>query len=743
MNTGKPGHKIKGSNPVCKNDAGGPVGQMVRYRFFLTLLMVIALTMGIKGTELEFKDVLNMSLEELMNVEIITAGNKQERIGDIPASVVLINREEIETFGYQSLEQILESVVGVYRINDYQGGGDNFGVRGFWKDAPNSAFVILVNGVPQREYFTKSNYMSNINVPVEAISRLEVVRGPLSVIYGSGAFFGAINIVTNRVPGKKELSGIVSASYGGSDNYRLFTRFAAGKKNGLQLVLNAAVSGDDIDQPYAKMGGFGDWSTKEHMYRDERHFSLSTAHPFGLYANLSHDEETNGFPFLFQPSVDSDNINRVTYTRFNLGVRKQLSSAFGFNVDMVYGNYQQTLDYDTGLFPDAWEIQTVESRFVSVDLALFLTALSQKLDVTIGGNYTAAFDTGTMYDLPAFGLGNSIEKALDPMVTRALYVQGKWHIRENFMLAAGLRFEQALKYQMMVAYNVGIQHVDPDNYYGYEPFSGTEFYDNEKINVIPRLAVIWTLNGGHVLKFLYGEAVNLPAFGSNRDAVGDPLQESVDPETIKTYELNYTAIPSGKFLLAFSVFYNKLNLVARDTGFDDAGVYYSCWANTGKMAGWGFESRVTYKPSDRLNFYGGLSYQEMEDKNHPHVDVAFSPRLLGYIKGSFRFGKKRTVAFTGNYVGAMESFYNWSPRDQVDPDSPPVGRIGRRVPAYFKLGLNVRLEDLFFSGLYANLRISNIMDTDIYYPINSGQPWATRGTLAKGRSLTLTLGWKF
>ncbi|MCP4216906.1 MAG: TonB-dependent receptor, partial [bacterium] len=286
-----------------------------------------------------------------------------------------------------------------------------------------------------------------------------------------------------------------------TNQYRLFARVASGKKDGLRSVIDAGVSGDAIDQLYSDMGGFGDWSTQNSMSKAEKHFGLSMTHPFGVYANMSYDEETNGYPFLIQPLEGNDNLNTSSYIRINLGVRKQLTPTTGFNANIVYGKFHQLHDYDTQLFPDAWEIQRTQCRIFSLNLALFLTTPSKKLDVTIGSNYSMAFDANTVYDLPQFGLSNGYAGLLDPIITRSLYFQGKWHLTKNFIVVAGVRLEQGLKYEMLVETNAGMQYVDPENYYDYPVFKGTGFYDNEKVNIIPRLAVIRTLGKRHVLKF--------------------------------------------------------------------------------------------------------------------------------------------------------------------------------------------------------------------------------------------------
>ena len=56
------------------------------------------------------KQLLDLSLQELMDVEVKTADKVTERIGEIPASVILITRQHIETYGYATLDELLEHV---------------------------------------------------------------------------------------------------------------------------------------------------------------------------------------------------------------------------------------------------------------------------------------------------------------------------------------------------------------------------------------------------------------------------------------------------------------------------------------------------------------------------------------------------------------------------------------------------------------------------------------------------------
>jgi outer membrane receptor for ferrienterochelin and colicins len=193
---------------------------------------------------MQSEKLFSMSLRELMNVEleIVTAGKIPEKIAEIPASVVLIGRKDIEINGYRSLAEILEHIPGLFPIDDYSWGGTNFGVRGFWTGVTNRNVIILVNGVNQIGDFESGFPLNKINVPVEAIDRIEVIRGPMSVLYGTGAFFGVINIITNEI--KKDCVSLASASVGSRNSLSAMLRVSE-KKEDFQYVFNASLSGTD------------------------------------------------------------------------------------------------------------------------------------------------------------------------------------------------------------------------------------------------------------------------------------------------------------------------------------------------------------------------------------------------------------------------------------------------------------------------------------------------------------------
>ena len=120
-----------------------------------------------------------------------SAGKTDRSIGDIPASVVLITKDEIQSLGYQSVEEILINVPGLYGIeqHDWTGQGMNIGARGFYSPGFNNEMVILVNGVNMLEDHNSFYPLARLEVPIESIERIEVIKRPNDVIYEAVLFW--------------------------------------------------------------------------------------------------------------------------------------------------------------------------------------------------------------------------------------------------------------------------------------------------------------------------------------------------------------------------------------------------------------------------------------------------------------------------------------------------------------------------------------------------------------------------
>ncbi len=211
----------------------------------LLLLLAVSPLYAKKAEELlpmETEELFDLPLEVLLDTEISSAGKMMEKVSEIPASVFIFTREDIETYGWRTLAEVIRHIPGFYTVYDYQ--EDVIGVRGVMND---DNILFLVNGVVQH-----TGSVNDIMMPAEAIDRIEVVRGPMSVIYGSGAFLGSVNIITNHIPYGNPLS-MVSGSLGSLGVYKAYAR-ASGEKGAFHCTLNASAYGSDgLDESFQDM----------------------------------------------------------------------------------------------------------------------------------------------------------------------------------------------------------------------------------------------------------------------------------------------------------------------------------------------------------------------------------------------------------------------------------------------------------------------------------------------------------
>lgn len=132
---------------------------------------------------------------------VVTATGYEQYIADAPASISIITKEDIAKQPAATIADVLKKVEGISIV----GGSPNetdISIRGL----PGEYTLILVNGKRQntRETMNRGTggVQANMIPPLDAIERIEVVRGPISAVYGSDAMGGVINIITKKVPEK-------------------------------------------------------------------------------------------------------------------------------------------------------------------------------------------------------------------------------------------------------------------------------------------------------------------------------------------------------------------------------------------------------------------------------------------------------------------------------------------------------------------------------------------------------------
>lgn len=167
-------------------------------------------------------EVLDLSLEELMNVVVTSAARKPQTLADTAAAAFVISSEDIRRSGATNIPEALRLAPGVHVAAI----GNNkwaVSIRGFTGRFANK-LLVLVDGRSVYTPLFSGVFWENLDVPLENIERIEVIRGPGASIWGANAVNGVINIITRSawdtqagqaaVEAGTELRGGAFARYG-------------------------------------------------------------------------------------------------------------------------------------------------------------------------------------------------------------------------------------------------------------------------------------------------------------------------------------------------------------------------------------------------------------------------------------------------------------------------------------------------------------------------------------------------
>ncbi|MEJ2442990.1 MAG: TonB-dependent receptor plug domain-containing protein, partial [Exilibacterium sp.] len=124
----------------------------------------------------------------------IATGQKQS-IAKAPAVASVITADDILRSGATDIDDVLEMVPGLHVSRDHINYNPIYTFRGIYTSF-NPQVLMLINGVPLTNLFHGDRNLMWGGMPVNGISRIEVIRGPGSAIYGADAFAGVINIIT-------------------------------------------------------------------------------------------------------------------------------------------------------------------------------------------------------------------------------------------------------------------------------------------------------------------------------------------------------------------------------------------------------------------------------------------------------------------------------------------------------------------------------------------------------------------
>lgn len=145
-------------------------------------------------------DIEALDIENLLNLPVVTSGGgRSETRAAASANVELVTRDDISRRGYQSIGEVLSGAMGIYVIDDLV--MPSVGVRGISGGlrAGSRLIKVMINGTPVNYRPDLTAFLGPEFIPMEAVERVEIAKGPLSALYGANAFIAVVNVIT-RTP---------------------------------------------------------------------------------------------------------------------------------------------------------------------------------------------------------------------------------------------------------------------------------------------------------------------------------------------------------------------------------------------------------------------------------------------------------------------------------------------------------------------------------------------------------------
>lgn len=228
-----------------------------------------------------------LSLDDLMDIEIVSAARKNQNITDAPSIISVITEKQIKERGYSNIAEALNSIAGFDVITDYF--QPNTGIRGIngglrsW----SRLMKVMVDGQSVSFRSNSDNYLDASLIPIHVIEKIEIIRGPNSAIYGKNAFLGVINIITKS--GEK-INNVISNSLGSINNNSAFDLNAiwGGSKNNLDIVFASSYSQLD----YSKLTPT---NVPGHtIYTSQNLTQKTESNPLSVFVKLKYETESFG-----------------------------------------------------------------------------------------------------------------------------------------------------------------------------------------------------------------------------------------------------------------------------------------------------------------------------------------------------------------------------------------------------------------------------------------------------------------
>jgi len=662
---------------------------------------------------LDFEDLteVEVTLDEVFDVfdglikkrTIKVATGTEQSTARAPAVTTVITAQDIEATGANNLDQVLEMVPGLHVARSSNNSYNAiYLIRGVYSD-DNAQVLLLINGIPIKSLFTGNrNLFRWAGMPVNAISRIEIIRGPGSAVYGADAFGGVINVITKSkddIDGTE--AGIRMESFDTQEAWLLHSDNWAGFDVALALEYG---------------------STDGHGAQIEADAQTQFDHIFGTQASLAPGPLNLQYDH-FDAYIDISRDVwqwRTNYQKLNdLGTGAGVGEALDpdgnymterLNTDLTYHNLKFTQDWDItaqlsylemkfeisppvsfyppgafgGAYPYGQKIYAkMSERHTRLDLSGLYSGF-KKHEIRLGTGYYYG-EINEVVSRANFGINPATGQAIPPSKELIdlsdtpyaaipekdrknwyLFVQDVWLFAPNWEFTAGLRYDE------------------------YSDFGST---------LNPRLALVWDTRPDLTSKLLYGRAFRAPSFSelyttSNPVALGNP---DLDPEILDSWELAFDYRATDNLHLALNLFsYKWRDLIDI---FHHQGGKTGRVENVASQTGRGLEFETRWKMTKRASLLANYAYQYSRDEEDH--DTGNAPQHQAYLRTDWLVYPNWYLDTQINWVGKRHRVYG-DPRPSLD--------------AYTTADLVLRRKDVRNGRWNFALGVRNLFDEDAREP---------------------------
>lgn len=649
----------------------------------LVLVLLAALQVQAQSDPETLSD---LSIEQLMQVEVQSASRFRQQSIDAPAAVSVVTAEDIKTFGYRTLADIISSMRGIY--TSYDRYFTYVGVRGFSRPGDyNTRILLLIDGIRQNDaVFNQAMVGVEFPVDVDLIERVEFVPGAGSAVYGSNAFFGVLNVVTKN--GRDFRGGEAAAAVGSYKTGKGRVTYGNVNEDGMEWLVSVSSyyqHGQDHFYP-----AFGQRATGLDSDRSNSLFAKLQTDNLSLSAILSSrtkENPTASYAQLFN-APGSQAVDELA--ELNAEYRKALSDNLSMSLRANVQQYVYRGDFIYDAPPIYVNRDKTEGLAWSGDMQFMSTHVRSHNIVWGVEHRRDASIKQRNFDVSPY------VSYLDSKVrsyTTGWYVQDEITFSEQWLL------------------NVGVRH---DSTGGSSSESSTS----------PRLGLIYKPRLQTALKLLYGEAFRSPngyeRYYETDTPGGFRLNPGLKPETIRSTELvlEHALTPSQR--ITASAYQNDVNNLIQQQY--DAGVDRFYFDNISNVRAQGYEFEWSARLRGGIQTRVNMSFNDAKDTRTGAI-VENSPARL--------FKANLSTPLLADRLRAGIEFQAMSKRKSWSGEAPGFGLVNLTLLAP-ALAKNVELSGSIF----------NLFDRHYFDPVGNELSPIER-VMQNGRNFRLKMVVKF